>query len=121
MPRVVHFEIPTEDPSRALAFYQSVFGWQSQKWDGPEDYWLLTTGAAEQPGINGGLMKRHDPRQPVTNTVDVPSVDDFCAKITQAGGEIVVPKMEIPGVGYLAYFKDTEGNIFGIMESLRPA
>jgi hypothetical protein len=117
MSRVVHFEIPADDPDRASGFYQQVFGWQINKWDGPEPYWLITTGDNNQPGINGGLMKRRHPDQPVVNTIDVLSVDDYVAKISQHGGEIVVPKMAVPGVGWLAYFKDTEGNIFGIMQS----
>jgi predicted enzyme related to lactoylglutathione lyase len=116
MSRVVHFEIPADDPDRAIGFYQNVFGWQMNKWDGPQPYWLVTTGDEKQPGINGGLMKRMHPGQPVVNTIDVPSVDDYIARISQHGGEIVVPKMPIPGVGWLVYFKDTEGNIFGIMQ-----
>ncbi len=44
MPRPVHFEISADDPERALHFYQAVFGWKSQKWDGPQDYWLISTG-----------------------------------------------------------------------------
>ncbi len=51
------------------------------------------------------------------NTINVSSVDEFAGKITDAGGEIVTSKTAIPGVGYFAYFMDTEGNTFGIMES----
>jgi uncharacterized protein len=116
MSRVVHFEIPAEDPARATRFYADVFGWQFQKWGGPMDYWLITTGPADQPGINGGLMKRRDPAQPVVNTIQMPSVDKAIADIEKHSGQIVVPRMPIPGVGYLVYFKDTEGNIFGVME-----
>ena len=50
MPRVVHFEIHADDPERAISFYQSVFGWQFQKWEGPLEYWMIITG----PGINEG-------------------------------------------------------------------
>jgi len=46
MPRVVHFEIHADDPQRAANFYQGVFGWDIKKWEGPEDYWLVTTGKA---------------------------------------------------------------------------
>lgn len=115
MPRVVHFEISADDPARASKFYGEVFGWEFQKWEGPEDYWLVKTGADDQPGINGGLLPRRGGMTCV-NTVDVPSVDDFIDKITGHGGEVVVPKMAVPGIGYLAYGKDTEGNIFGIMQ-----
>jgi len=117
MPRIVHFEIPADNPQRAMKFYADVFGWKSDKWPGPEDYWLVTTGAAGEPGINGGLMKKRDPAQPVVNTIDVPSIDDYTARVTKSGGTIVVPKQAVPGVGWLAYFKDTEGNITGLMQN----
>ena len=114
--RVVHFEINADDPERAVKFYQKVFGWKVDKWAGPVDYWLVTTGEEVQPGINGGIMKRMDPQASTHNTVDVPSVDEFTKKITEQGGKIIVPKMAVPGVGYMAYCADTEGNVFGIME-----
>jgi uncharacterized protein len=120
MPRVVHFEVSADDPERAVAFYQQVFGWEIRKWEGPEDYWLIQTGPEGTPGINGGVFRRKGPVGHV-NTVDVPSIDDFAAKIEASGGTIAVPKMAIPGVGWLAYAKDTEGSIFGIMQADRSA
>jgi len=61
-------------------------------------------------------MKREQPGAFTTNTIDVPSVDEFMSKITEAGGKIIAPKHSIPGVGYFASCQDTEGNTFGIME-----
>jgi predicted enzyme related to lactoylglutathione lyase len=115
MPRVVHFEIPADDPNRAVGFYTKVFGWDIKKWDGLMDYWLVMTGDKSQPGIDGGIMIRRDAAQVTVNTVDVPSVDDFVKKIEEAGGKVVVPKMAVPGVGWVANCTDTEGNLFGIM------
>jgi predicted enzyme related to lactoylglutathione lyase len=117
MPRVIHFEVSADDPERAAAFYRSVFGWEISKWDGPKDYWLIKTGPEGQPGINGGLFQRMGPVGHV-NSIDVPSVDDFVAKIEAHGGTIVLPKMAIPGVGWLAYAKDTEGGIFASLPGL---
>lgn len=121
MPRIVHFEIHADNPERAIAFYQSVFGWQFQKWGGPMEYWLITTGDAKEPGINGGLMKRMGPPptpgQAVNAypcTIQVPALDEYFAKATAAGAKVAVPKMPIPGVGWLAYVIDTEGNIVGL-------
>lgn len=116
MPRVVHFEISAEDPERASAFYRDVFGWKINKWEGPQDYWLISTGQNGEPGIDGGLMRRQQPGAATVNTVDVPSVDEFANRITSKGGAVVAPKMPIPGVGYLAYCQDTEGNTFGILQ-----
>ena len=116
MPRVVHFEIPAEQPERASRFYSEVFGWQIQKWPGPQDYWLASTGPKERPGIDGGILPRHDPSQPVVNTIEVTSLDATVATIEKHGGKIVVPRKAIPTIGWLAYFKDTEGNMFGVLE-----
>lgn len=122
MPRIVHFEIHAENPERAATFYKAVFGWQITKWAGPMDYWIIKTG--EGPGIDGGLVKRRGPApaegQAVNAfpcTVDVTDVDSTLSAVTRAGGTVAVPKMPIPGVGWLAYFKDTEGNIFGAMQN----
>ena len=116
MPRVIHFEITADDPERATKFYEGVFGWQTARWDGPQTYWLMTTGPDGQPGINGGIMGR-DPRFPATvNTLDVPDVDDYCEKVQAAGGRVVHPKHGVPGVGWVAYCQDTEGNTFGMMQ-----
>jgi len=117
MSRVVHFDIVAQDPARASKFYESVFGWSIQKWDGPTDYWLVSTGPSEQPGIDGGIMQVDENWPGIINTIDVDSVDATVATITQHGGQVVHPKMPIPGVGWLAYCKDTEGNLFGIMEA----
>ncbi len=115
MPRVVHFEISADDPQRASKFYADVFGWSIQKWDGPEPYWLIETGPKETPGINGGLFVRQGPIGHV-NTIDVPSIDESLALVTTNGGEIAMPKHAIPGVGWHAYCKDTEGSLFGLLQ-----
>lgn len=115
MPRVVHFEINADDPERAGRFYANVFGWRIEKWAGPLDYWLVMTGEQDEPGIDGGIKQRSEP-QGIVNTVDVPSLDEFVQKVTGSGGKVVQPKTVVPGVGYLAYCEDTEGNIFGMMQ-----
>jgi predicted enzyme related to lactoylglutathione lyase len=117
MPRPIHFEIPCDNPERVIAFYQTVFGWTVQKWEGPMPYWLVTTGPDGEPGINGGIMMKQHPQQPCVNTVGVANVDEAVTSVTASGGEVAVPKMAIPGVGWLAYGKDPEGNIFGMMQN----
>jgi predicted enzyme related to lactoylglutathione lyase len=126
MPRVVHFEIVADNPERAIKFYKEVFGWEFKKWDGPQDYWFVKTGEDNQPGINGGLTPKMNQQSGatsgrVTNSIDVPSVDDFSKKISTVGGKIVRPKMTIPGIGYLAICEDTDGNSFGIIQQDRNA
>lgn len=117
MGRVIHFEIVADDAERISKFYEAVFGWEVQKWDGPIDYWFLMTGDENEQGINGAFGMRQSEDDIPVNTIDVESVDDAVKKIEANGGVIVRPKQAIPGVGYLAYFKDTEGNLWGIMQS----
>ncbi len=123
MARVGHFEIHADDPQRAINFYQNAFAWQFNKWDGPQDYWLIKTGDSDKPGIDGGLLKRMGP--PPTDgqavnayvcTVLSSGLDEDLSKALASGGSIAVPKMAVPGIGWLAYVKDTEGNIFGVMQ-----
>ena len=117
MQRPVHFDITADDPDRAVAFYEKVFGWKLTHWEGgPMGYWLIETGDA-QPGIDGGLSRRPEGDAPATiNTIDVASLDDAVAAVKQAGGEIIHDRMPVPGVGWYAAFADTEGNRFGIMQ-----
>ena len=123
MPRPVHFEIQAENIDRAIKFYTDLFGWKFSQW-GQEKYWLITTGEKGTPGIDGGLMPRPVPGVPgpmdavnaFVCTVDVADLDATTARLFDLGGRVVVPRMPIPTVGYLAYAKDTEGNVFGMMQ-----
>jgi uncharacterized protein len=117
--RVFYFEIPAVDCERAKAFYSKAFGWTYQTFPADTPYYFISTGDPSEPGIDGGLMQRFAEGQPVTNIVRVDSVEEACKVIEKAGGEIVVPKFEVAGVGWKAFFKDTEGNIFGIAEMAR--
>jgi hypothetical protein len=117
MPRVIHFEIGADDPERAVKFYETVFDWKIEKWAGPSDYWLISTGPESAPGIDGGLGKRDKDHQGTENTIGVDSVDETVAKIEANGGKVVIEKHAVPGVGWLAYCEDSEGNRFGLMQS----
>ena len=118
MPRPVHFEFSADDPEKLAKFYEDTLGWKAQKWEGPMDYWLFSTGEEGEAGIDGGLMKRDEQTPTGTvNTVDVPNIDEYMEKATTAGGTIVAPKMAVPGVGWMCYIMDPEGNVFGLMES----
>ena len=116
MPRVVYFEFTAEDPERAANFYKNVFGWESTKWDGPADYWMVKTGEDTEQGINGGMIRRKEGSPNATTSIEVESLDEYTQKVLDQGGIQVVPRTDVPGVGSYAYFKDTEGNIFSIIE-----
>lgn len=116
MARVIHFEINADNPEELVGFYQTIFQWDVQKWTGPEDYWLVTTGSDEEPGIDGAIMHRRDPSERTVNTINVKSADEILEKIEASGGTVIQPKSAVPGVGYMAYCQDPQGNTFGIME-----
>lgn len=122
MPRVIHFEIHATNPLELIPFYESLFGWTLTRFIPEVEYWTIVTGSDDQPGINGGLVKRQGPApvemQSVNGsvcTVQVESVDEILAKNAELGGSVALPKMPIPGIGWLAYIKDLDGNILGIM------
>jgi len=117
MSGIIHFELCADQPERAVKFYREVFDWQISTWGGPMDYWLVSTHKEDEPGINGAIKKREHPAETTINTIEVVSFDQYADKIRNAGGTVLMPKQAIPGVGYFAYCKDTEGNLFGIMET----
>lgn len=116
MPRVIHFEMVADNPERAAKFYTDTFGWKVEKWEGPMEYWLISTGPEEEPGIDGGMARRSEEASGTENTIGVDSVDEAVAKVEANGGQIIRPKSAVPGVGWLAYCEDTEGNRFGLMQ-----
>jgi predicted enzyme related to lactoylglutathione lyase len=124
MPTIVHFEIPSDNVERSKKFYSDLFGWNIEKVPTeklPEDveYWGITTKDDKgNNAVNGGIMKRMMPEQQgITNYIDVRSVDEYSEKVKQLGGVVKVPKMPIPGMGYLAVCSDTENNTFGLWQN----
>jgi predicted enzyme related to lactoylglutathione lyase len=116
--RVVHFELNADNPERAAAFYEKVLDWKVEKWSGPGEYWLVTTGSGSEPGINGAIIRRSNPGATTVNTIGVESMDLTLEKIVKKGGKVVSPKVSIPGVGWFAYCQDTEGNTFGVIQNI---
>jgi len=111
--RPIHFEFNSPEPDKTCDFFKNVFGWSFNAWESPEEYFLATTGQ-DAPGINGGVMRSRDGQPRTVNTIDVESVDEASTKIADAGGTVVVPKMAIPGVGWVAYCLDPTGVLFGV-------
>lgn len=124
MDRVVHFEIPADDLARARDFYGSVFEWGLQVLE-EMDYTIVQTTSTDEtsqlpkePGaINGGMMARSAETTAPVITVGVDAIDHSLKKIEAAGGSVVTPRTEIPGMGAYAYFKDSEGNVLGLWEN----
>ena len=115
MAKVVHFEIPVDDPERASAFYREALGWEISGF-GEEQYWLVRAGAEDEQGADGALIGRGEIHRSPVLIVGVASLDDALGKVEQAGGEVLQGKLQIPGVGWSAYFRDPEGNTVGLFE-----
>ena len=118
MSRVYYFEMPVEDFDRAIKFYETVFGWKVTKSDRPSGpYYSVKTGDDSKLGINGSFFKKEEGWSSISNVINVDNIDVCIEKLQELGGAIIFPKTTINGVGYLAYFKDTEGNTFGMMQN----
>lgn len=118
-PRIVHFEIPADDPARAGKFYSALFGWKIKKEAGLDDYWMIDTGVKD--AVGGGLMKRQTPGQQITCYIDVPSVDEYSKKAEGLGGKVAVRKTAVRNWGWFAICIDAEGNSFGLWEDDKSA
>ncbi|HEY4516945.1 MAG TPA: VOC family protein [Candidatus Paceibacterota bacterium] len=134
MNRVVHFEIHATDVAAMKKFYSDVFGWEMQQMGGEySNYVLVMTGPGpdemakgvkmEDLGINGGMMTRNAAKAPegvgpnaFVCIVGVDNIDTYYDKAKAAGGIVAMDKMDVPHVGKLAYFKDPDGNLFGIIQ-----
>jgi predicted enzyme related to lactoylglutathione lyase len=124
---VVHFEIPADEPERAAKFYRELFGWEISRWEGSTgegpEYWMVQTvptdaqGQPTRPGVNGGLMRRMMPGQTPVNYIGVASVDEFVPRAERLGAKVLMPKTPVPGMGWFAQLRDTEGNVFAIWQT----
>jgi predicted enzyme related to lactoylglutathione lyase len=114
MSKVIWFEIPADNPARAIKFYENVFGWKVEKWDGPYDYWFINNGKEDEPGIQGAIMTKERGKK----VRDIISIDfpymEVEKKIAKAGGKMLTDVMQVPG-GFTGSFEDTEGNEFIII------
>jgi predicted enzyme related to lactoylglutathione lyase len=115
MAKIVHFEIPVDDAERASAFYREALGWEVSGF-GTQPYWLVTAGDDNEPGANGALISRGEVHLSPVLIAGVDQIDDAAQKVVRAGGHLVQDKLAIPGVGWSAYFRDTEGNIIGLFQ-----
>lgn len=115
MPKVVHFEIPVDDPERASAFYRSVLGWEIAGYGGMP-YWLVTAGPAEEAGADGALIARGDIHRSPVLIVGVDDLDAALAAVAANGGTVAEGRAPVPGVGWSAYVVDPEGNTIGLFQ-----
>lgn len=113
------FAIHADDVQRCRRFYETVFGWHFEPW-GPPDFYLVHTGDDRNPGVQGLLHKRQEPRGAggpncFECTIAVQDLEAVNQAIVQNGGRIVMASAPIPTVGTLTKFEDPEGNVVGAM------
>lgn len=113
MPYINYVEFNSGDLEASTSFYKEVFGWDPQPW-GADDYFVASHG--DEPGLDTGFTTSQDGQPLTVATITVDDIAGYMAKVILAGGEIVVPKFEIPGVGQACYFTDTTGMIVGLHE-----
>ena len=128
MDKVVHFEIPVDDRARAKEFYSSVFDWDVEDQDMGDGAVYTTAGTVatdermtpkEAGAINGGLMDRTKDLPAPVITIGVDAIDDSLKKVEASGGTTITPRTPIPNMGAFAYFRDPEGNVMGLWETMR--
>ena len=114
-----YFEIQADNCSRAVKFYQEIFGWKFERDPHlPIEYWRIETN-----GPRGGLLKRPaavPPPMSGTNafvcSMEVADFDAIAKTILSLGGQIALEKFAVLGKCWQGYFLDTEGNTFGVFE-----
>lgn len=110
---ITHIDIPVTDKERATAFYSALFGWQIAAPPGFEDYPMWQ---APNKISGGGLATRDDNFTQPRSYVEVDSIDDTLAKVTENGGAVTMPKSPISETSWFAAFTDPDGNHIGLYE-----
>ena len=126
---IVHFELPVNDMARAKQFYGSIFGWDLQDWPMPDGSQYVGVRTApideatrlpkEAGAINGGMVMRSEKVSMPVLAINVTSVDEYLKKMTDAGGKVIMPKVDMMGMGFYAYVSDLEGNTIGLWEDAK--
>ena len=115
MAKTVHFEIPADDPQRASMLYHDALGWEISRFC-DEPYWLVRAGADDEPGANGALVAREDLHRNPVVIAGVEDIDDVLSRVESCGGKVAQGKLPVPGMGWSAYVRDSEGNTIGLFQ-----
>ncbi len=118
--KIIHFEIPVSDTEKMSKFYSELFGWKFDKQSMPGmDYWMIVT-TGSQNDLNGGMYVRSGEMDKPRFYVSVDDIDSHTERFKQAGGQVVIEKQEVPGVGYTVIGTDPEGNMIGLFQTTQP-
>ncbi len=121
---IVHFEIGCKDIKKTQEFYGKLLGWEFES-GGPNMAMVGNLGHGADPkgdasgGIGGHISALgHPPHQYVTVYAQVDDIEATLAKVERLGGKTMIPKQEVPGMGWFAWFTDPEGNTVGLWTSM---
>jgi predicted enzyme related to lactoylglutathione lyase len=126
---IVHFEIPASNVEKLKDFYEKLFAWKIIRTPvGGQEYYIIQTvptdekGMIQRPGVNGGMYPKQPSQTDIkpVNYITVEDIDAYIAKTTELGGKILMPKQQVPAVGYIALAIDPEGNEFGLLQPEMP-
>ena len=118
--KFVWYELLTSDPKAAQAFYATVVGWTAKDAGMSEPYTLMSVGEADVAGMMALPPElAATGRKPAwTGYVAVDDVDAMATRILQAGGKLMHPAMDIPGVGRFAPVADPQGASFALFKPM---
>jgi len=102
---LVHFELPADDTKRATEFYSSLFGWTFETWGGPVEYHQTQAGG----GPGGAIYPSQEGERGPIVYFDTDDIRATVQQVRDLGGSADDPG-PIPGVGWYARCRDTEGN-----------
>jgi predicted enzyme related to lactoylglutathione lyase len=115
---IAHFAINADDLPATRAFYEQLFGWTFTEY---APGFIRSTSAG---GAIAAIQQRRDLLDTPSNapevTITVDDVDEAADRAQRLGGQVVMPKAAIPGVGDLAFFTDPSGNLIGAISAPRP-
>jgi len=113
---IVHVEFHSNAPEKTKSFLKDVFGWKFE--DMPE----MNYSMFEPPSAPGGGLQQAENLPPgVLDYVLTEDIENTLRKVTTSGGAVVMPKQEIPGMGWFAVFQDPTGITLALYEtSARP-
>ena len=117
-----YFDLTVRDLTQARIFFEKVLGWHFERFPMPYDYYRIQAGAENEPGIDGGIGAIKDAPasggMPMTQvTVPVLNLDEVVALVEANGGQIIEPRLPIPGIGWYATCAEPGGLRFGVIEA----
>jgi predicted enzyme related to lactoylglutathione lyase len=116
-----YFDLTVKNLKEARQFFEQVLGWRFEKFPMPYDYYRITAGNPDEPGIDGGIGEIKDTPlaegRPITQvTIPVSNLNETLAKVKENGGIILEQKTIIPGIGWYATCAEPGGLKFGVLQ-----